>query len=349
MRWVTRASGAAASDPPSRRRLGSRRTPHARIGARVRAGWPDGRRTPSRMEAGRLPGSYMANGDIKVAITPAWPSRLRGRRIVLDQPDSGAVVGRSAQICLPHISGHENIYLSREAMRIGIDGSGRAYVDNLSRRHEAIIRPWGRGSGADDHVEHRRQAAPRRYLPRGVYWARNGRTWDPMDDRYGSARGNDRTSWVLIDVSFRDPLERIVHTGTPTGSNSGRAATYGLPDTPGDWRIQDQQYKGILVYCAQFLSWPPAVDPQIPTDSAVARLEIGQGDWSRIDHLVVSASHRGFSGSRNELLPWLINEGFLSFRQVHGLATQFGLLDLLSPVYRYRPPKGSTGGAAENS
>lgn len=256
-------------------------------------------------------------------------------------------MGRAAQICLPHISGHENIYLSREALRIGINESGHAYVDNLSGRHEAIIRPWGRGSGADDHVEHRGQAAPRRYLPRGVYWARNGRTWDPQSGRYGVARGNDRTSWVLIEVSYRDPLERIVQSGMRTGANSSRAATYGLPDILGDWRIQDQQYKGMLVYCSQFLSWPPAVDPQIPTDSAVARLEMGPGDWSRIDHLVVSASHRGFSGSRNELLPWFINEGYLSFRQVHGLAVQFGLLDLLSPAYRYRPPKRSTSGAGE--
>lgn len=301
------------------------------------------------MGAGRLPGGYTANGAIRIAITPAWPSRPRGPRVVLDRPDSAAVAGRSAQICQPHISGQENIYLSREALRIGIDGSGRAYVDNLSRRHEVIIRPWGRGSGADDHVEHGRQAAPRRYLPRGAYWARNGRTWDPMDDRYGATRGNDRTSWVLIDVSYRDPLERIGHSGAPTGSNSGRGATYGLPDTFDDWRIQDQQYKGILVYCSQFLSWPPAVDPHIPTDSAVARLKIGPGDWSRIDHLVVSASHRGFSGSRNELLPWFINEGYLSFRQVHGLAVQFGLLDLLTPVYRYRPPKWPTGGAGRNS
>lgn len=278
--------------------------------------------------------------ELKITITPARKRGDVGGRTELTRNGQSVNLGREATIELPHVSGHPNGFLSREAIQLELDEAGRALLRNISQSHEIICRPWGRGSTADDHIEHRRgDSISQRDLPRGVYWLRNGRPWDPGEFRYGSARGDGRSSWVLVEVNYRNPLARFTrpHDRQVEPDDYCEGRTYGAHETPRSWEINDKQYRGILIYFAQYLSWPPAVEPKIPADSTAERFGLGSGEWSRIDHLVASASRRGFTGTRVELLAWLISQGYLKFSQIEQLAATYGLRTLLRPSYRYSP------------
>lgn len=276
----------------------------------------------------------------RVAVWPAPVLASGGKPLVLTRPGTAVRAGRRTQLAMPHVSGAENDFLSRRAVQVGLDGAGRAYVANLSERHELILRPWGRGAAADELLRHADgSASPQRFLGPGTHWLRNGRAWDEAEGRYGPGRGDDRVSWLFVEVSHADPTIRLA----PAASDSllEAATTFARPEGAREWRINDAQYRGLLIYFAEYLGLPPAVVPQIPTDTAAERLGARLGEWSRIDHLVVSASRRGFTGGRGELLPWLVAEGYVNPRDVLALAGVYGLRDLLHRSHRYRPPDAS--------
>lgn len=273
----------------------------------------------------------------RLRLWPAPTLALGRPPLVLAKPGTAVRAGRHAQLPLPHSSGVENAFLSRQAVQVGLDQAGRAYLANLSERHELILRPWGRGAAADEHVQRADGANPQRFLGPGAHWVRNGRAWDASEGRYGPARGDDRTSWLFVEVSHADPTIRL----TPGASESliGAATTYARAEDHPEWRINDAQHRGLLIYFADFLGLPPAVVPQIPSDTAAERLGARLGEWSRVDHLVASAARRGFRGGRGELLAWLIAEGYVNPRDVLALADVYGLAGLLRRPHRYRPPE----------
>ena len=271
-------------------------------------------------------------------VVALWPAAVlaRGRRpLLLREPGSRVTFGRSAAVALPHVSGEDNEYLSRRALQVGLDAHGRPYLANLSQRHELIVRPWGRGAASDEALRPASASAgPVRPLQPGAFWVRNGRAFDPEEGRYGQPRGDDRTSWLFVEVASGEATVRtpelepgVLSTGTTVvAAEAGR-----------EWRLTDAQQRGLLIYFASVLGVPPAVVPQIPSDSAAERLGARVGEWSRIDHLVASAARRGVLGGRAELLPWLIAEGHLAARDVLPLATHFNLRELLLSSARYRP------------
>nr|NLI51624.1 hypothetical protein [Propionibacterium sp.] len=273
----------------------------------------------------------------RVALASAPALALGRRPALLTRPGTAVRAGRHAQLPLPHISGAENEFLSRRAVLVGLDAAGRAFVANLSTRHELIVRPWGRGASADAHLRHGDgSSSPQRFLGAGAHWVRNGRAWDDEEGRYGPARGDDRTSWLFVEVSHADPTIRLAPQASDSLVEAG--TTFASPEGQREWRITDAQYRGLLIYFAEFLGLPPAVVPQIPSDTAAERLGARLGEWSRIDHLIASAARRGFTGGRAELLPWLIAEGYLNPREVGEMAERYGLRSLLRRPARYRPP-----------
>lgn len=279
-------------------------------------------------------------GGLRTPRVMLWaaPALALGRHpAVLTHPGTALRAGRRAQLTLPHVCGAENEFLSRRAVLVGLDGAGRAYVANLSTRHELVLRPWGRGAAADELLRPGDgSSSPQRFLGPGAYWVRNGRAWDDGEGRYGPARGDDRTSWLFVEVSHADPTIRLA----PSASDSliEAATTFASPEGQREWRLNDAQYRGLLIYFAEFVGMPPAAVPQIPSDTGAERLGARLGEWSRIDHIIASAARRGFPGGRAELLPWLIGEGYLTPREVGERADLYGLRALLRRPSRYRPP-----------
>lgn len=272
-------------------------------------------------------------------IVALWPTAVLARErrpLLLREPGARLTAGRRAAVVLPHASGADNEFLSRRALQIGLDAHGRAYLANLSQRHELVVRPWGRGAASDESLRPASgSAGPARLLAPGAYWVRNGRAYDPEEGRYGQPRGDDRTSWLFVEVAAAEPSVRT--PDLEPGMLAAATTTVAGEDVGREWRLTDAQWRGVLIYFAQFLALPPAVVPQIPSDTAAERLGGRTGDWSRIDHLIASAARRGFVGGRAELLPWLIAEGHLAVRDVLPLARSYGLKDLLLPAWRYRP------------
>ncbi len=264
-----------------------------------------------------------------------WPGRTfatGGRPLRVDMPGGRLVFGRTAALAMPHASGRSNEFLSRRAVQVGLDRRGRPYVANLSARHEVVVRPWGRGASSDESLGAAVDASgPVRYLTSGWHWVRNGRPWDSAGRRYGTLRGDDRSSWLLLEVVDAAPAVSVP-ADTWTGT-----ATFGQTGRPREWQLNDPQYRAVLVYFATYLGWPPAIAPEIPSDTTAERLAQGVGEVSRIDHLVDSASRRGFPGNRTDLLSWLIAEGHVNPREVALRASAYGLTHLLLPAYPYRP------------
>lgn len=274
---------------------------------------------------------------MRVRVSPASEYRQGRPPTVLTVPRTRVVLGRRAQIRLPHVDGHENVFLSREAFVVGIDAGGRAYVENRSRVHELIVRRWGSGAFGDEPIARRGGGSLPMILGGGAHWIRNGRTWDPDEGRYGPARGDDRSSWALIEVGYEgDPAD-----DEPADSASPAEATFVRSEPAPEWDLQDSQLRAVLIYFSQFLSCPPTVSPRVATDALAERQAPPSLEWSRLDHLLASATRRGFTGSRPELLGWLVAEGHVRPASVLRLALAYGTLPLLTPRYRYRPPDGA--------
>ena len=203
-----------------------------------------------------------------------WPGRTfatGGRPLRVDMPGGRLVFGRTAALAMPHASGRSNEFLSRRAVQVGLDRRGRPYVANLSARHEVVVRPWGRGASSDESLGAAVDASgPVRYLTSGWHWVRNGRPWDSAGRRYGTLRGDDRSSWLLLEVVDAAPAVSVP-ADTWTGT-----ATFGQTGRPREWQLNDPQYRAVLVYFATYLGWPPAIAPEIPSDTTAERLALRQ-------------------------------------------------------------------------
>lgn len=163
----------------------------------------------------------------RVTVSPVCRSGASIRPVVIDRPNDHVSAGRSAQLRLPHVSGADNEFLSGRAVGVGLDQVGRAYLVNLSQSHELVIRPWGLGTPAEIAVPPRQGDSPMRpqYLERGSFWVRNGRHWDPRYARFGTPLGDDRTSWVLVQVDVHDLLAALVPHTTLAGDNDRAGGT----------------------------------------------------------------------------------------------------------------------------
>lgn len=238
---------------------------------------------------------------------------------------------------MPHISGVENAFLIARAVVVGIDQSGRAYVVNVSGSHEVVVRPWGAGPSGDVALPPAVSGSPLQpsYVEPGSYWIRNGRHWDARRACFGPSMGDDRTSWVLLQVEQQDPLGRGFRAPTADRPAVDGSTVMVLGDAE-SWTLSEAQIRSASLYFGEFLSWPPRVAPRILTEPAAERAGLEGG--SRLDHLVQSARRRGFNGDRNDLLAWLVSNKYLTLAQVAFVAREPVLATMLFPTGEYRPP-----------